>query len=94
MPNCYFIIAKRDKQKTDRQKHQTFSSTAGAQPTIPTILGMVIEKVCTIFASPNFFIRSVISLLGATEYLWENTPTMENAYNLVDCPPKVTKLKA
>ena len=35
-----------------RQKiHHTFLSTA----TIPTTLGMVIEEIRTIFASPNFF---------------------------------------
>jgi len=33
----------------------TFSSTAGARPTIPTILGVVIEKVCTIIAPLTFF---------------------------------------
>ena len=37
------------------KKHHTFSSTAGARPTIPTILGMVIEDDRTIFAHPNFF---------------------------------------
>jgi len=42
----------------------TFWSTAGARPTIPTILGMVIEEVRPIFAPPNFF---VVSPLGATE---------------------------
>ena len=47
-----FVILKRDK-KTDRQtdkKNHTFSSTAGARPTITTILGMVIEEVRPIFA--------------------------------------------
>jgi len=44
---------KRDKQ-TDK-KHHTFWSTAGARPTIPTILGMVIEEVRPIFTPPNFF---------------------------------------
>ena len=34
------------------EKHHTFSSTAGVRPTIPTLVGMVIEKVRTIFASP------------------------------------------
>ena len=38
--------------ETNQQKH-TFSSTAGARPTIPTILGMVIEEIRAIFA-PNF----------------------------------------
>ena len=33
----------------------TFSSSAGARPTITTILGTVIEEVRAIFASPNFF---------------------------------------
>ena len=71
-----FIIPKHDKkkQKTNK-KHHTFSSTAGARPTIPTILGMVIE-VRAICAPTNcFFIRSVVSPLGATENLWENAPT-------------------
>ena len=43
-----FVIPKRDKQT---KKHHTFSSTAGARPTIPTILGTVIEEVCPIIAS-------------------------------------------
>ena len=47
------VIPKRDRQ-TDI-KHHTFSSTAGALPTIPTILGMVIEKVRPVFAPPNVF---------------------------------------
>jgi len=34
------------------KKHHTFSSTAGARPRIPTILGMVIEEVRPIFAPP------------------------------------------
>jgi len=58
-----FVIPKRDRQ-TDK-KHHTFSSTAGARPTIPTILDMVIE-VCTIFATPNFF--DLISSLAAMAY--------------------------
>jgi len=47
-----FVIPKRGKQ-TDK-KHHTFSSTAGARPTIPTILSMVIEEVRPIFAPLNF----------------------------------------
>jgi len=43
-----FVIPKHDKQ-TDK-KHHTFSSTAGGLPTILTILGMVIEGVCPIWA--------------------------------------------
>jgi len=43
------VIPKRDK------KHHTFSSTAGARPTIPTIPGVVIKEVRAIFAAPNFF---------------------------------------
>jgi len=50
-----FLIPKRDKKRKNEQKNHTFSSTAGAQPTIPTILGMVIEEVRPIFAPPNFF---------------------------------------
>jgi len=37
--------------QTDK-KHHTFLSTAGARPTISTILGMVIEEVRTIFTPP------------------------------------------
>jgi len=37
------------------KKHHTFSSTAGARPMITTILGMVIEQVCPIFAPLTFF---------------------------------------
>ena len=40
---------------TQTRKHHTFSSSARAQPTIPTILGMVTEEVRTIFASLTFF---------------------------------------
>jgi len=47
-----FVIPKRDKKQTDRQKNHTFSPTAGARPTIAT---MVIEEVPAIFAPPNFF---------------------------------------
>jgi len=39
---------------TDK-KHHIFSSPAGGRPTIPTIVGMVIEEVRAIFAAPNFF---------------------------------------
>jgi len=45
-----FVIPKRDKQ-TDKI-HNTFSSTAGARSTIPTILGIVIEEVRPVFALP------------------------------------------
>jgi len=48
-----FVIPKRDKK--NRQKNHTFSSTAGARPTIPTMLGMVIEEDRTIFAPLTFF---------------------------------------
>jgi len=44
---------KRDKQT--EKKHYTFWSTAGARPTSPTILGMVIEEVRPIFAPTYFF---------------------------------------
>jgi len=47
-----FVIPKRDRQT---KKHHTFSSTAGARPTIPTILGMVIEEVRPVFAPPELF---------------------------------------
>jgi len=46
-----FVIPKCDKKTA--KKHHTFSSTAGARPTIPTILRiMVIEEVRAIFAFP------------------------------------------
>jgi len=48
-----FVSRKRDKKTT--KKHHTFAFTAGARPTIPTILGVVIEEVRTIFCIPNFF---------------------------------------
>ena len=71
-----FVIPKRDK-KTDKQtkKHHTSSSTAGVRPTIPTILGMVIEEVRPIFAL--FLILSLVLPLGAIENLRENAPTAE-----------------
>ena len=44
--------------------------------------------------TPNvFLIGSEVSPLGAIENLRENAPPRENAYNLVVCSPKVTKLK-
>jgi len=64
-----FVIPKRDKKQTDRQtdkKYHTFSSSTGARPTIPTILGMVIEEVRPIFAPPNFF--DTISSFAARGY--------------------------
>ena len=48
-----FVIPKSDKKQT--KKHHTFSSTAGARYTIPTILGMVIEEVRPVFALPQLF---------------------------------------
>jgi len=53
-----FVIPKRDKKitKKEQKKHHTFSSTAGARRlTIPTILGMVIEEVRTIFVPLTSF---------------------------------------
>jgi len=41
--------------KNRQTKNHTFSSSAGAQPRIPTILGMVIEKVRPIFPPLTFF---------------------------------------
>ena len=57
------------------KKHDTFSSTTGARPRIPTILGMVIEEDRAIFAPLTFLIRSVVLPLGTIENLWENAPT-------------------
>ena len=48
-----FVIPQRDKK--NKQKNHTFSFTAGARTTIPSILGTVIEDVRPIFAPPNFF---------------------------------------
>jgi len=79
-----FVIPMHDKKKQTKKQH-TFSSTAGARPTIPIILGMVIEEVRPIF-SPPFLIRSVVSPLGAIENLRENAPPRESAYILVVCP--------
>ena len=51
-----FVIPKRVKKtKKTNKKHHTFSSTAGARPTISTVLGMVIEEVRPVFAPPTFF---------------------------------------
>jgi len=69
-----FVIQKPDTQTNE--KNHTFSSTAGARPTISTILGMVME-VRAIFAPPQrFLIRSVVLSQGAIKNLWENAPTM------------------
>jgi len=55
---------------------------------------MVIEEVRTIlYPLKVFLIPSVVLPLGAIENLWKMPPARENAYNLVDCPSKVTKLK-
>jgi len=45
-----FVIPKRDIKNNQKKKHHTFLTTAGAQPTIPTTLGMVVEEVRPIFA--------------------------------------------
>ena len=72
-----FVIPKRDKKKQkNEQNHHTFSSAAGARPTIPTILGTAIEEVRPIFAFLKpFLFRSVVSPLRAVENVWENAPT-------------------
>jgi len=70
-----FVIPKRDKKQTDRQKHHTFSSSTGTRPTIPTILGIVIDEVVPFLHPLTFSIRSVVLPLGAIENLWENAPT-------------------
>ena len=76
------------------KKHHTFSSTAGARPTIPTILGMVIEDDRTIFAHPNFFDPiSIFAAIGLVKICGKMPSPREYNYNLVDCPLKVTKLK-
>jgi len=49
------VIPKHDTKQTNKKKHHTLSSTAGARLRIPTILRMVIEEVRPIFAPPNFF---------------------------------------
>ena len=71
-----FVIPKRDKQ-TNGQKNHSFSCTSGERPTIPTILGMVIEEVRTIFAPlPVTFFDPVSSFAAmAIENLRENAPT-------------------
>jgi len=53
-----FVIPKCDRQT---KKHHTFSSTAGVRPTIPTILGMVIEEVRPVFAPPLTFFDPISS---------------------------------
>ena len=77
------------------EKHHTFSSTAGARPMIPTILGIVIEEVRPVFAPTLTFFDPISSFATgrAIENLRENAPLRENAYNLVVCLQKATKLK-
>ena len=84
----------RDKNK--QTKNMTLFRLQPAQATIPTILGMVIEEVRTSFAPLplTYSIRSVVLPLVAIENGRENAPPLKNAYNLVDCPPKATKLKS
>ena len=61
-----FVIPKRDKQT----KNHTFSSTAGARPTIRTILDMliVIDEVRPIFAPPPLTLFDPISSFAAMGY--------------------------
>jgi len=47
-------------------KNHTFSSIAGARPTIPTIIGMVIEEVRPVFATPTYF--DPISIVSPLNY--------------------------
>ena len=71
-----FVIPKRDKKQAKKtNKKITFSSTAGAEPTIPTILGMVIVEVRSVFAPPNFFDPISNLAARAIENLRENAPT-------------------
>jgi len=61
---------------------------------IPTILGMVIEEVRTIFAPPNFFdLISSFAARGYWKFEGKCPPPRENAYNLVIFLPKASKLK-
>jgi len=69
------VIPKRNK-KTNK-KYITLLHLQSARD--PTILGMVIEEVCPVFAPPNFFDPISIFATGAIENL------RENAYNLVVC---------
>ena len=59
----------------DRPKITLFSSTAGTQLTIPTILGVVIEEVRASFGPPNFFDPISSYAAGAIENLCENAST-------------------
>ena len=92
------VIPKRDKKQTKQKKkrshffvysrcatndlHHTWHGDRGG-----------LYHFCTLVTPLTFLIRSVVSPLGAIENLWENSPPTENAYNLVVCPPKGTKLK-
>jgi len=64
-----FVIPKRDKQTYKNITLFRLHSTAGARPTIPTILGTVIKEVRPIFEPLTFLIRPVVFPLGAIEYL-------------------------
>ena len=70
-----FVITKRDKQT----KNNLFLSTAGARPTIPTILGMVIDEVRPVLAPltfvhliSSFAARVYLKIWGKMPPLWEN----------------------
>ena len=61
-----FVIPKRDK-KTNK-KHHTFSSTADARSTIPTILGTVIEEVRALFAPALTYFAPISSFAARGNY--------------------------
>ena len=75
------------------KKHHTFSSTASVRPTIPTILGMVIEEARPVFAPLIVLIRSVVSPLGAIENVRENAPTAGKCLQLICLSPESNQIK-
>jgi len=64
-----FVIPKRDKQTDKKITPFRLQPARESRPTIPTILGMVIEEDRTIFAPPplTFLIRAIFSPLEAIE---------------------------
>ena len=79
--------------RNDDDIHTALSRAVMWRP-VPNKLAVVIEEICSV-VTLNSFIPDQISSRAtrANENLWENGPEGVTAYNLVVCPPKVTKLK-
>ena len=86
-----FVISKSDKQTTRQTKNITlFRLQPAHDPRSPPY--MVIQEVRIMFAPPKFFDLTSSFAARGIENLCENATTPGNAYNSVDCHPKMTKL--